>query len=216
MNKNPIRFGFFGTPHFSVLILDELKRGGFTPSFVVTNPDRPQGRSLKIKEPEVKVWAKQEGIKVFQPETITHAFLEEMRNEQVDVFIVAAYGKILPKELIYLPPRRSLNVHPSLLPKYRGATPIESVLLADDRNTGVTIICIDEKMDHGPIVAMESIHLNDWPISAPFLEKELAHAGGKLLCKILPDWMTERRRTREKSQKKMERSIHKATVEQIT
>ncbi|HEY4479812.1 MAG TPA: methionyl-tRNA formyltransferase [Candidatus Paceibacterota bacterium] len=187
--RSPIKFAFFGTPAFAVKVLEELEKKGLLPAIVVTNPDRPQGRSLRVLPSPVKSWAQKHKCAILQPETLDEQFIEHMRLAAMDVFVVAAYGKILPEKLIYLPPRRSLNVHPSLLPKYRGATPIESAIIDDEHEIGVTIICLDKDMDHGPIVAQERAELKVWPMSAPLLEHLLAEQGGRLLARILSDWL---------------------------
>ena len=107
------------------------------------------------------------------------------------LFIVAAYGKILPKDLLQIPKHGSLNVHPSLLPKFRGASPVRSAILENVPETGVTLMLMDEKMDHGPIIAQAktTIALEDWPPHARILEEMLAREGGTLLAEVLPDWI---------------------------
>lgn len=189
MSKQSYNIAFFGTPLFATLILDELKHAGITPTLVVTAPDRPRGRGLKVMPPEVKVWAQENNIDVLQPEKVRdEAFLSELRNSEWDVFIVAAYGKILPQELLDIPRRGVLNVHASLLPKFRGASPIQGQILADEKEVGVTIMQIDAEMDHGPTVAQARIELEEM-VDADTLLKLLAHEGGKLLSEVAPDWI---------------------------
>ncbi|MDE2233573.1 MAG: methionyl-tRNA formyltransferase [Patescibacteria group bacterium] len=205
MSNENIKFAFFGSSRFSVIVLDELEMAGFVPECVVTVPDKPTGRKMKITPTEVKKWAQKRNIKIYAPERLSIAkdgsrpngkaaqnaageFSEELAKENCEVFIVASYGKIIPSNIIKIPPRRTLNVHPSLLPKYRGASPLQSVIIADDKNTGVTVIEIDEQMDHGPIVAQEKISINEWLPYEEFEEK-MARAGGVLLSRILPDWI---------------------------
>jgi methionyl-tRNA formyltransferase len=204
-NSGAQKITFFGTPQFAVTILKELKTAGIVPALVITAPDKPQGRGLVMTPPPVKVWAKENKIKVIQPETLKEnpvnanekttqtSPLAELTNQPWDLFIVAAYGKIIPENILEIPKYKTLNVHPSLLPKLRGASPIESTILNDDQETGVTIMRLDKEMDHGPIVAQEKIpteKIEIWPIPAPTLENILAHQGGALLAKILPDWTT--------------------------
>lgn len=181
---------FFGTDAWvSIPVLEELVSGGFTPQLIVTAPDRPQGRKLVMTPPPVKVWATERNIPVFQPEKLDEATITELTKDGVlDLFIVASYGKIIPKEIVELPKYKTLNVHPSLLPLYRGATPIESAILDDARETGVTIIRMDEKMDHGPIVMQEFHIFEEWP-SKETISKTLAHLGGQLLVESIPDWI---------------------------
>ena len=187
-----IKFIFFGTPQFAVSVLEELNAAGFAPALIVSAPDKPQGRKLHITPPPVKRWADEHRIATLQFEEIGEVFLNELREENADVFVVAAYGKILPKELLEMPKHGSLNVHPSLLPRLRGASPVQSAILEDARDAvGVSIMRMDEKMDHGPIVAQASVEISpeEWPPPARVLEELLAREGGKLLAEILPDWI---------------------------
>lgn len=185
-------FAFFGTPHFSVVVLEALQAQGYLPALVITAPDRPQGRGQKLTPSPVKAWAEQNGIDVVTPEKLNDEnFIAELGNTQWDVFITAAYGKILPKSILDLPRRGCLNVHPSLLPKFRGASPVLSAILHNERVTGVTIMLMDEKMDHGPIVAQARIELEEdaWPPQGSFFEDMLATEGGNLLAETLIPWV---------------------------
>jgi methionyl-tRNA formyltransferase len=137
---SPIPFAFMGTPDIAVGILNELKEAGLMPAFVVTNEDKPKGRNLTVTPPPVKVWALEHSVPVFQPATLkTEAAQAELRalstHHGVTVFIVAAYGKILPKAVLDIPQHGCLNVHGSILPKFRGASPIQAAILADERET---------------------------------------------------------------------------------
>lgn len=195
MNKSESnKIAFFGTPKFAVTILEELKKVGIVPALVITAPDKPQGRGLVLTPPPVKVWAQENNIKFIQPSTFKEtqardSQIAELLNEPWDLFIVAAYGKIIPENILEIPKHKTLNVHPSLLPKFRGPSPIESAILADDRDVGVSIMRLDKEIDHGPIVAQDKIPTDTWPITAPELEDISAHFGGTLLAKILPDWL---------------------------
>jgi len=187
----PNKIAFFGTPQFAVTILEELKKAGIMPSLIVTAPDKPQGRKLVLTPPPVKVWAQENKIKFIQPTTLKENPVE-LFAEPFDIFIVAAYGKLIPENILEIPKYKTLNVHPSLLPKFRGPSPIESNILSDDQNVGVTIMRLDKEIDHGPIVAQEIIPIEKfggWPMEAPVLENILAHVGGELLAKTLPDWI---------------------------
>lgn len=180
---------FFGTPEFAVDILNELEKAGLSPALVVTNPDKPKGRKLVLTPPPTKVWAEKRGIKVAQPDTLRDGkLLLELRKERWDLFIVAAYGKIIPKEYIDLPLHRTLNVHPSLLPKFRGASPIQSAIIADEKHTGVSIMVLDEEMDHGPVLGQEAYVVKEWP-KVDALERALAQKGGALLARLIPQWI---------------------------
>ncbi len=175
----PIKFTFFGSSRLSVIVLDELEKLGLLPVLVVTTPDKPQGRKLQVMPNVVKQWALSKGIPVLDS--------LKAKPQAANVFIVASYGKIIPKEIIDMPPRKTLNVHPSLLPKYRGPSPLPSAILDDTKDTGVSIMRLDEEMDHGPIVAQKTIHVNEWPIYEDF-EEMMAREGAQLLASILPDW----------------------------
>ena len=187
-NTSPIRFSFFGSSRFSVLILDELERAGILPISVITTPDKPQGRHLTLTPTLVKSWAVQRNIPVHDPEILDSSFAEKIATEQAQVFVVASYGKIIPASIINIPPRKTLNIHPSLLPIFRGASPLQSAILHDTKDTGITLMRIDEKIDHGPIVAQEKIHVAEWP-TYDVLEKEMAEKGAQLLIRTLPQWI---------------------------
>jgi methionyl-tRNA formyltransferase len=183
------RIVFFGTPQFSAQILNELEEKGIVPTLIVASPDKPKGRKLVMTPPETKVWAEARGIDVLQPAKITDEFIDELGNTEWDLFIVASYGKILPQRLLDLPKKGVLNVHPSLLPRLRGASPIRSAILEDEKETGVTIMLIDAEMDHGPIVAQARVEVEAWPPKASLLEALLAHTGGELLAEVIPLWL---------------------------
>lgn len=190
MNKEKIKIGFFGTPEYAVMTLEALKNAGFEISFVVTMPDKPQGRKLALTPPPAKVWAEKNKIKVYQPEKLRDPlFKKELENHKCDVFIVIAYGKIIPEEILELPKAHSLNIHGSLLPKYRGSCPIESAILNDDKHTGVSIIKMDKEMDHGPIIAIKDVIVEPWPPTREILGEKIVRAGSELLISILPDWI---------------------------
>jgi methionyl-tRNA formyltransferase len=188
-NPKDLQFAFFGTPSFAVTVLNELERAGFKPAIVVTRPDAPQGRGNVLTPPPVKVWAEKHNISVLQPEKIDADTIYGIGVSEWDVFIVAAYGKILPQKLLDIPTHGTLNVHPSLLPHLRGPSPIRSAILNDEREVGVTIMLLDEEMDHGPIIEQEVTEISDWPPRASELEVTLAHAGGELLARTILPWV---------------------------
>ncbi len=187
-------FVFFGTPEPAVEILDALFAKKFIPSLIVTAPDKPQGRKLLLTPPPVKVWALAHNTPFLQPEKLDSAFFLELSASSFELFIVVAYGSLIPKEILALPKHGSLNVHYSLLPKYRGASPIEHQILEDDRNPGISILLLDEEMDHGPVVAESRIQnsefrIQNWPPTATELRKVSNQIAGELLTNILPDWV---------------------------
>ncbi len=185
--KRNINFIYFGTPEFSTIVLDELKNAGYTPSLIVTAPDKPTGRKHIITKPDVKKWADKNNIECLQPEH-PRDIVEKLKEYNANLFIVASYGYILNQEILDIPKHGVLNVHTSLLPKYRGASPIESVILSGDKETGSTIMKMTLKMDEGPILnqTIFSIHPN---LKKPELFEILAHDGGKLLVETIEPWI---------------------------
>jgi methionyl-tRNA formyltransferase len=200
--STPPRFIFFGTPDFSVRILSILKDHGYIPTLIVTAPDRKVGRKQVVTAPPVAQWAQDQNIPLLQTDT-PNDHLEELKKHHADLFIVAAYGYILSKKLIDIPTHGTLNVHTSLLPLYRGACPIESAILNGDELTGSTIMLMDHKMDHGPIINQEAIAL-DQHTNRIELFDILADHGGQLLAHTIEPWMngeiTEQRQHHDQAQ----------------
>ncbi len=169
-----MKFAFFGTSEFSVYILDELKKHNIVPNLIVASPDKPKGRKLIITPPPTKIWAEKNNVPVYQPKTLRSVkkdgtsvkepaknYLNNFLNgESWDFFLVASYGKIIPAEIFDIPEHKTLNIHPSLLPKYRGASPIQAQILNDEKNIGTTIMQIDEGMDTGSIIAQKKIQFS--------------------------------------------------------
>jgi len=149
---------FMGTPDFAVGALEALIEKGEEITLVVTQPDRPKGRSKELVFSPVKECALKHGIPVFQPTKIKlQENVEELRKYEADVFVVAAFGQILSKEILEMPPLGCINIHASLLPKYRGASPIQSVILDGEEETGITIMQMNEGVDTGDILYQKSI-----------------------------------------------------------
>jgi len=186
MQNKDLKFVFCGTPNIASKTLEILKENGYIPSLIITSPDKPQGRKMLITPPPTKTWAIENKISYLQPEKLDEGFYNEISNINCDLFIVVAYGKILPEKLINLPKLGSINIHYSLLPKYRGASPIESAILNGDTQTGITIQKMKFKMDSGPIIAKEIIEIQP-DEKAPDLRKRLIKIGGELLVKTLPN-----------------------------
>lgn len=190
-SKKPL-FAFFGTPNVAVKVLDALLRAGHFPALLITAPDARSGRGLALTPSPAKAWAFAHGIDVATPTSLKdEAFLAELKNTEWDVFVVAAYNKILPKELLTIPKHGSLNMHPSLLPKFRGPSPILSAILADKRATGVSIMKMAETMDAGPVVAQAKVELEEsaWPPKGSEFEDLLGAEGGNLLAEVLVPWI---------------------------
>ena len=179
---------FFGTSPFAVPILEKLvEESGFKVLAVVTNPDESSGRKKILTSPPVKTTTKKHGIKIIQPEKLRSnpELFEVLKKINPDICIVASYGKIIPKEYLEIPKFGFINVHPSLLPKYRGPTPIQTAILNGEKETGVTVILMDEKIDHGPILKSKSLKLKGK--NHKELERELSELGAKLLIETIPN-----------------------------
>jgi len=188
---NP-RIVFFGTPDIAVFVLEELEKAGVLPSVVVTNPDAPQGRKMLMTETPVARFAHERNIPLLKPDSLKDAEMERTLQESAaELFIVAAYGKIIPQSILDIPKHGTLNMHPSLLPKLRGASPIRSAILENEYPTGVSIMVLTQGLDEGPIVAHEVADIADseWPMRGRELDERLAHMGGALLARILPQWI---------------------------
>lgn len=192
------RIVFFGTPEFGRVILETLLEPKLSVVGVVTQPDRPFGRDQKLLSSPVKILGEEHKIPVFTPVDKKEllAVRHKLQALKPDLFIVAAYGLILPPEILAIPAKGALNVHPSLLPKYRGASPIQGAILDGDRETGVTIILMDEKVDHGPILAQKTAPINPAE-TTPTLSVKLAQLGGQLLVRTIPSWLAGKITPRE-------------------
>ncbi len=189
MTTTPYNFIFFGTSEFSIIALEMLRGRGIVPQVIVTTPDRPQGRKLIMTPPPAKIWAGKNGVDVLQFEKLDNEAVEVLTSLKADFFVVASYGKIIPQTILDIPQKGALNIHPSLLPHYRGASPLQSMILADDAKVGVTIIRMDAQMDHGPIIAKREIEITNWPPSVTELEHVLAIAGAQLLADNLDAYL---------------------------
>ncbi len=176
-----MRFIFFGGGDFSVKILEILRENNFIPSLIVTTPDKPKGRKMILTPPPAKLWAEKNNIPI-----ITNYELPRSAPNY-DLFIIAAFGKIIPQEILSIPKYGTLNVHPSLLPKFRGPSPIQSFILSGEEKTGVTIILTDEKIDHGPVLEQQELLISK--LYYKNLEKKLAELGGKLLVEVIPKFI---------------------------
>jgi len=181
----PLRIVFMGTPDFAVPSLQALLEGPDTVVAVVCQPDKKRGRGRKLQAPPVKVLAQEAGVPVLQPTTIrSEAFLEEFRALRPDLAVVAAYGKILPEVLLDTPPLGTINVHGSLLPKYRGAAPIQWALIRGEQETGVTIMQMDAGMDTGDILLPASLPIADEDTAGTLFAK-VARLGAVTLAEAI-------------------------------
>ena len=180
---------FMGTPDFSVPSLVALANGGYDIVAVVTQPDRPRGRGRKLDLTPVKQAAVARGIPVIQPRSLRDPdAVAPLVALQPDVIVVAAFGQILRPDVLNLPPRGCINVHSSLLPRWRGAAPVQAAILAGDQVTGSTIIRMDEGMDTGPILAQAALTID--PVdTGETLTARLSQQGAELLTETLPRWL---------------------------
>ncbi len=188
MSDQP-RVLFYGSPEFAVPTLEALIDSDYRPVAVVTQPDARAGRGRALRPPPIKSLAAQHGIPAIQPAKLRNrAAIAQIASLRPDLQVVAAYGQIIPKELLDLPRHGSLNVHASLLPRWRGAAPIPAAILKGDAETGVTIMLIDETEDTGSILRQRSTAIGDRE-NAGQLGQRLAEMGAELLLETLPDWL---------------------------
>ena len=181
-----LRLVFFGTPDFAVPTLEALAREHEI-ALVVAQPDKPAGRGMKMQSPAVAVKARQLELPLAQPPKIRNPeFLDSIAALQPDAGIVVAYGKILPANLLAIPAQGFVNVHASILPKYRGAAPIQRAIEHGEMTTGVTIMRVDEELDHGPILAIETTEISP-DEHTPSLAARLSLLGASALLRVLAE-----------------------------
>ena len=184
--ENMLNILFMGTPDFAQESLKCLVEEKYNIIGVVTNPDRPKGRGMKMIASPVKEYAIEKGLEVYQPEKVKKntEFIEKIRSLNPDVICVVAYGKILPKEILDIPKYGCINVHASILPKYRGAAPIQWAVLNGDKVTGVTTMYMDVGMDTGDIILVEETNIGEEETTGELWDR-LSKIGGNLLVKTL-------------------------------
>ena len=181
------RIVFFGTPEFAVPTLAALVAAGRAPVRVVTQPARPAGRGQKPQDPPVARWARERNLPVSQPERVRDpAFLEDLAALDPDVAVVVAFGQIFPRALLDLPRLGCLNLHASLLPRWRGASPIQAALAAGDPRTGVSTMWMEAGLDTGPVLLAEATEIGPEE-TAGELSRRLAEAGGRLMVRTLQE-----------------------------
>ena len=177
---------FMGTPDFARDSLEAVYNAGYNILGVVTNPDRPKGRGMKLVASPVKEFAIEKNLKVFQPEKVkkNEEFISQIKDMNPDVICVVAYGKILPKEILDIPKLGCINVHGSLLPKYRGAAPIQWAVLNGDKKTGITTMYMDVGMDTGDMILKQEVEIGENETTGELWDR-LSKIGGKLLVETL-------------------------------
>lgn len=193
--KDKPRIAYFGGEPLGVPVLEELYLTGITPDLIVSSPDKPVGRKQVMTAPPVKEWALEKEIEVYQPESYKdEAVREYLESAEWDLFIVVAYNYILPQWLLDIPKKGVINVHPSMLPLLRGASPIRTAIKDDLREAiGVTIMKMDAKMDTGPILDQMPMIISDenWPIPGPELDEALARMGGAMLADVVREHLAD-------------------------
>lgn len=189
--KSP-RVIFAGTPEFALVVLSALVDSGVVPVAVLTQPDRPAGRGKRVTASPVKRYAEEHGIAVMQPLTLRDdGVVAQVRALEPDVMIVAAYGLILPQSVLDIPSRGCLNVHASVLPRWRGAAPIQAAILAGDESSGVSLMAMTKGLDCGPVFIAEPLSIAAHE-TAGSLHDRLAKLGGELLAANLQDILDEK------------------------
>ena len=204
-----MRIVFMGTPDFAVESLSAIYNAGHEILGVVTNPDKPKGRGMKMIASPVKEFAVEHNLKVYQPIKIkkNEEFYNEMYNLKPDLFCVVAYGKILPNDILEIPKYGAINVHGSLLPKYRGAAPIQMAVINGDEETGVTTMFMDAGMDTGDIILSEKVKIGDDETTGELWDR-LSKIGARLLVKTLEKIEKE---TNNKEIKELESKLNDET-----
>jgi methionyl-tRNA formyltransferase len=182
-----LRVAYFGTPEFAVPPLDAIAASSHDVVVVVAQPDRPAGRGMKMHQPAVAKRASELGIPLLQPAKIrTEDFLGQIRASGCDIAVVVAYGRILPSPLLAVPPHGFINIHGSILPRWRGAAPIQRAIEAGDRRTGVTIMRVDEELDHGPVIRVATTEIGPHETSTQ-LARRLSLLGASEIVTALDD-----------------------------
>ncbi len=187
-SKNDLTFVFFGTGDIARFVLEELISAKLYPTLIVTGQDMPKGRGLARSPSPVGILGENLAIPLLKCARIDEAALAVLSKTEAELFVVADYGALLRKNVLDMPKHGVLNMHPSLLPRLRGPSPIRSAILNDENPTGVSIMVLDEEIDHGPIVAQRRVPVEPWPPRAAVLEEVLSREGGKLLSEMIPLW----------------------------
>ena len=190
--NNKQKVVFFGSPEFALPTLTCLdKDKKIEIAAVVTQPDRPKNRGKKLSPTPVKKLARNLGLPVFEAEKLDQQFATDFKKLNPDLAVVSAYGKIIPKSILKILPGRFINIHPSLLPKYRGASPIQAAILNGDSQTGVTIMLLNEGLDTGDILSQKRMAIPK-AATAGSLHDQLAKTGADLLLETIPDYLSGR------------------------
>ncbi len=186
MNNKDIKFIFWGVGPLAESVLYSLYQNDLIPKLVITSANKRKGRGLEIEENIISSWCKVKNIKCWQPITLKDIDLKNtpLKEDLFDIAIVASYPKILQEEILNIPKMGTINIHPSLLPKYRGPSPIQTAFINGDMNTGISIIKLDKEMDHGPIFIQKEVQIDDIDTNEQF-ERKIGAVGADLLNEII-------------------------------
>lgn len=202
MEQKEKKIVFWGTPDFASFILEKLIPTKYCPQALITTPDKPAGTQQFLNSSATKKLAEKYNLPFWQFNNLKNeSVIKTLTNLKPDLFIVAAYGLIMPLEILRIPVQGCLNVHPSLLPQYRGASPIQVAILNNDKKTGTTIMLMDEKVDHGPIISQKKLKIEPGE-TTPSLSKKLALLSADLLIEVLPLWLENKITPRAQKHKK--------------
>ena len=176
---------YMGTPLFSLAPLKSLKDNGFDISMLITQPDRRRGRKMKVTYSELKTYALDNDIEVFQPEDVnSHESIAKIKDTDADVIVVASYGQIIKEEILYMKKYHSINIHASLLPKYRGAAPVQAAIINEDKITGITLMKMAKGLDTGNILMTRELPISD-DDTAETLTMKLSNLGAQMITEYL-------------------------------
>jgi len=188
-NLSPIKIIFFGTGEFGEKVLRKMCDLRYEPVLIITSKDKPKGRKLTLSPSPVKVFSQNYTLFFKEIEDLKDKnFIEQLKKIKPDLIVVADFGKLIPSEILNIPSHGCLNVHPSLLPKYRGPSPIQFAILNGEKETGVSVILMDEKIDHGPILFQKRTIIGEEETYLQ-LRDRLAEMGGEILGDVIPDWI---------------------------
>jgi methionyl-tRNA formyltransferase len=201
MDIKKIKILFFGTSEIAKEILEALVRNEYNISAVITQTDKKTGREQTLKPSPVKEFSEINKISVFQPRKLDEEAIKKIKKIDPDLIVVIAYGKIIPKEILEIPKYKSINIHPSMLPKFRGPSPIQNAILAGEKETGITVMLMDEKMDHGDILNQTKvlIYPNE---TTETLSQKIAPVSSRLLLETIPLWITKKIKPRKQDDAK--------------
>lgn len=178
---------YMGTPLFSLAPLKALKEHGFEITLLITQPDRRRGRKMQITYSELKTYALENDIEVFQPENVnSHESIEKIKNTDADVIVVASYGQIIKEEILYMKKYHAINIHASLLPKYRGAAPVQAAIINEDKVTGITLMKMSKGLDTGNMLMTREIVISN-DDTADTLTMKLSNLGAEMIVEYLAD-----------------------------